>query len=62
MKALIIILGVLVVILGLLPLIVDFLPDFLLVLPSEGVTYNLLIALTGGLIIYLGYEKKVQNK
>ena len=57
MKILIIILGLFVVFLGLLPLLSGFLPilDFI---PNEGLSYNLLIALAGGLIVFLSYEKK----
>lgn len=57
MKWAMIILGLFVVFLGLLPLLSGFLPilDFI---PSEGLSYNLLIALAGGLIVYLSYEKK----
>ena len=59
MKFTFLILGLVVVVLGLLPLLVDFLPEALSdVIPTEGMTYNILIALVGCLIVYLSLERK----
>ena len=52
-------LGLAVLILGLLPLIenLGYLPIFLEFIPIYGTYYNLLIAIAGGLITYMGVSR-----
>ena len=59
MRWLVILLGAIVLLLGLLPLIENsgFLPMFLEFIPREPPVYNILIAIAGGIITYIGVKR-----
>ncbi len=64
MILLITLLGALVLLIGILPLIemAGFLPGVLEIIPREGMFYNIIIAVLGGLIIYFSVKKFKRKK